>query len=531
MDGQIVEPVRQVARRNKIVTDTLDTACFAPPRPDQPAIEAKGTTIPRNPAARRYGLLATELGFRLTDLCTVALMAWIAGAADDHGTRASIGLLPAGVVMVLTNIVFSVRGIYRDWPIFLRHLDIERLMVAWWHVFGCWLVVMLLLDAGIALVSTPGAAADLMLTFQPRALALFFFGGMVSIAAGRLALIQILSLTGIHTQVRQRTYILGCGPVGQKLAQHFAREDDPEMEVLGFFDDGEAESPPATMGRLVLLGGVDSLVRLIQQGRVDTVLVTTAWSAADRINAIMRCLAALPVRVGAVPEEIPFGIPHRVVRSASGLPILQVCEQRLSDCAQLLKKMEDMVLAPLFLLLVAPVMVAIAVAIKLDSPGPVLFSQRRCGNDNRVISVHKFRTMYAQLSDEDCEQQTVRDDHRVTRVGKIIRRLSLDELPQLFNVLAGEMSIVGPRPHAMSTKADGHLFEDAVATYMARHRVLPGITGWAQVNGWRGETDTLEKIAKRVEHDLYYIGNWTLALDLLILVRTVRILFKGENAY
>jgi lipopolysaccharide/colanic/teichoic acid biosynthesis glycosyltransferase len=179
-----------------------------------------------------------------------------------------------------------------------------------------------------------------------------------------------------------------------------------------------------------------------------------------------------------------------------------------------------------------PVMAIIAIAIKLDSRGPILFKQKRYGFNNDLIEVYKFRSMYADTADMTADRLVSKDDPRVTRVGRIIRKASLDELPQLFNVvLKGNLSLVGPRPHAVNAKAEARLYDEAVDGYFARHRVKPGITGWAQINGWRGETDTHEKIQKRVEHDLYYIENWSVLFDLFILAQTPVALFKTENAY
>jgi lipopolysaccharide/colanic/teichoic acid biosynthesis glycosyltransferase len=180
--------------------------------------------------------------------------------------------------------------------------------------------------------------------------------------------------------------------------------------------------------------------------------------------------------------------------------------------------------------MIAPVMLLIAIAVKLDSPGPVFFRQRRYGFNNQLIEVLKFRTMYNHHRDELGERLASRNDPRVSRVGALLRKTSLDELPQFINVLRGEMSIVGPRPHALMAKAAGVPYQDAVREYAARHRVKPGITGWAQVNGWRGETETLEQIRKRVEHDLYYIENWSLRLDLKIIFLTVFAVISGRHA-
>jgi exopolysaccharide biosynthesis polyprenyl glycosylphosphotransferase len=206
-------------------------------------------------------------------------------------------------------------------------------------------------------------------------------------------------------------------------------------------------------------------------------------------------------------------------------------DRPLRDWRRIAKEIEDRVLAAAILTLISPLMLVIACLIKLDSPGPVFFRQKRYGFNNELIEVLKFRTMYDEARDDNAEQLTRRNDPRVTRLGAFLRRTSIDELPQFFNVLRGEMSIVGPRPHALAAKAGLLLYQDAVGHYDARHRMKPGITGWAQVNGWRGETDTIEQIRRRVEHDLYYIENWSIRLDLAIILRTIFGGFTGRYAY
>lgn len=196
-----------------------------------------------------------------------------------------------------------------------------------------------------------------------------------------------------------------------------------------------------------------------------------------------------------------------------------------------MKNIEDRVLALAILMLAAPVMAVVALAVRLDSRGPILFRQRRYGFNNQLIEVYKFRSMYVDQSDATASRLVTRDDPRVTRVGRFIRKTSLDELPQLFNVLLGEMSLVGPRPHATQAKAGSSLYQDVVQGYLARHRVKPGITGWAQICGWRGETDTPEKIRNRVACDLYYIDNWSVRFDLYIILLTPFVLASGKNAY
>ena len=197
-----------------------------------------------------------------------------------------------------------------------------------------------------------------------------------------------------------------------------------------------------------------------------------------------------------------------------------------------LKRALDVLGALAGLVLLGPVLLLIAIAIKLDSKGPVFFKQRRYGFNNKFVEIYKFRSMYAEATDANANRLVTKGDPRVTRVGRFIRKTSLDELPQLINVVfTGNMSLVGPRPHAIQAKAAEHLYDEAVDGYFARHRVKPGITGWAQINGWRGETDSREKILRRVEHDLYYIENWSILFDLYIVLRTPFALIRGEGAY
>jgi len=211
--------------------------------------------------------------------------------------------------------------------------------------------------------------------------------------------------------------------------------------------------------------------------------------------------------------------------------LIDVADKPIQDWDSLVKAVFDKVAAGLLLVVLAPVMLLAALAIKLDSRGPVLFRQKRLGFNNDLIEIYKFRSMYVEQTDGNADKLVTRHDPRVTRIGRFLRRTSLDELPQLFNVLGGSLSLVGPRPHALQAKAANRLYHEVVDGYFARHKVKPGITGWAQVNGWRGETDTPEKITKRVEHDLYYIENWSLLLDLYILLKTPVALVRSENAY
>jgi exopolysaccharide biosynthesis polyprenyl glycosylphosphotransferase len=212
--------------------------------------------------------------------------------------------------------------------------------------------------------------------------------------------------------------------------------------------------------------------------------------------------------------------------------VLDVFDRPITDWDVVMKWLFDRLVGGLALVLAAPLMLLVAILIKLDSKGPVFFKQRRHGFNNELVEVYKFRSLYTHMTDQSVQKSVTKDDPRVTRIGRFIRRTSIDELPQLINVVfKGNLSLVGPRPHAVNQKIENRQFDEAVDGYFARHRVKPGITGWAQINGWRGELTSPEKIKKRVEHDLYYIENWSLLFDLSILLRTPIALLKSENAY
>jgi Undecaprenyl-phosphate glucose phosphotransferase len=271
---------------------------------------------------------------------------------------------------------------------------------------------------------------------------------------------------------------------------------------------------------------------------VDQVYIALPWIARGRLQELIRQLELTPVRISLVSEPLGFDIPVRAIKYINNTPTLQLIHYPLSGWSNLIKWIEDRFLSLLILIFVSPLLVFIAIAIKLDSPGRVFFKQRRYGFNNNEIDVWKFRSMYVDNSayvDNSGPnvpmRQATKNDVRVTRVGRFLRQSSLDELPQFINVFLGDMSIVGPRPHAVAHTYHGQKFEEIIARYAARHRVKPGITGWAQVNGWRGETDTVEKIEKRIEYDLHYIEHWSLWFDIWIIMKTMILIVKDENAY
>ncbi|HCO53565.1 MAG TPA: undecaprenyl-phosphate glucose phosphotransferase, partial [Pelagibacterium sp.] len=269
-----------------------------------------------------------------------------------------------------------------------------------------------------------------------------------------------------------------------------------------------------------------------RRARIDLVIVSMPLSAESRLLEMLRQLWVLPVDIRLSAHMSKLRFTDKTYSYVGDLPVFEMADRPISDWNLVFKWVFDKLVAVFALIALSPVMLATAIAVKATSKGPILFKQDRHGFNNKLIAVYKFRSMYTDMSDARAARLVTRDDPRVTPVGRFIRRTSIDELPQLFNVLKGELSIVGPRPHALEAKAANRLYHDAVDGYFARHKVKPGITGWAQINGWRGETDTVEKLMARVDHDLYYIENWSILLDLYILVMTPVSLFtKSENAF
>jgi Undecaprenyl-phosphate glucose phosphotransferase len=322
--------------------------------------------------------------------------------------------------------------------------------------------------------------------------------------------------------------IVGANSYGKRLIAKLQNSRDA-VKICGIFDDRKSRVP--SICGCDVLGNTDDLVHFARQVPLDDVIIALPLTAEPRLQAIVGKLKMLPADLRLSAEVIAENVPIRGLSYLGDVPLIGIIDRPIKHWNAVAKWVEDKILAVLLLFAVAPVMAIIGLLIKLESRGPVLFAQERFGFNNDVIRIYKFRTMYADLCDNSGARRTVRNDPRVTRVGRVLRRLSLDELPQLLNVLKGEMSIVGPRPHATAMKAGDRLYGEAVEDYYRRHCVKPGMTGWAQVNGLRGEVDTLEKGRARVEYDLFYIEHWSLWLDLKTLALTVPALLLRQNAY
>jgi Undecaprenyl-phosphate glucose phosphotransferase len=325
--------------------------------------------------------------------------------------------------------------------------------------------------------------------------------------------------------------IVGGGPEAEELIKALEASHDTDIRIAGIFDDRGNERVSPVVAGYPKLGNIDELVEFARNSRIDLLIVSLPVTAEKRLLQLLKKLWVLPVDIRLSAHNNRLRFRPRTYSYIGNVPFIDVADKPIADWDHVKKWLFDKIAASLALILLAPLMAIIAVLIKLNSKGPVLFRQKRQGFNNELIEVFKFRSMHVDQADVDANKLVTKDDPRVTRIGRFLRRASLDELPQFFNVLKGDLSLVGPRPHALKAKAEDKLYSDVVDGYFARHRVKPGVTGWAQISGWRGETDTEEKIERRVEHDLYYIENWSVTFDLYICLMTPFALLKGENAY
>ena len=352
--------------------------------------------------------------------------------------------------------------------------------------------------------------------------------GLLLLERGALRL--VLGRWTRQGRLARNVVLVGAGELGEHLAQKLQRSAQGTVKIIGVFDD-RLTRIPESLGRIPLLGTTDDLLLFARQVPVDEIIVALPLNAEQRLKTICAKLSRLPVDLRLSAGPIAEVFPVRGISHVGDVPMLEIVDRPLKHWSAVVKWIEDMMLGGLLLTVAAPLMAIIALLIKLDSRGPVFFAQDRFGFNNQVIRVFKFRTMYVDRGDPTGALRTVRHDPRVTRIGRFLRAFSFDELPQLLNVMRGEMSLIGPRPHPIAMKAENLFYHDAVEDYMHRHKVKPGITGWAQVNGLRGEIDSLAKARQRVVYDLNYIDSWSLWLDFKILLMSFRILVSRSNAY
>lgn len=325
---------------------------------------------------------------------------------------------------------------------------------------------------------------------------------------------------------RRRAIVVGAGHLGTELRNSFASDSTLGVDVVGFFDDrATARTEPGAAQEL--LGKLADIPRYVNQENIDLVYITLPMASQQRTLSLLEALCDTTASVYFVPDIFVSDLIQARVDHIHGLPVVALTESPTLGVSGIGKRISDIVIASLILLLIWPLLLIVALGVKLSSPGPIIYKQRRYGLDGHEILIYKFRSMRVHR-DSAVIQQAGRADPRITPFGKFIRKTSLDELPQFINVLQGRMSVVGPRPHAVSHNEQ---YRKLIKGYMLRHKVKPGITGWAQVNGLRGETETLDKMRARVQYDIDYMRNWSLMFDLLIIGKTLVVVWKDQNAY
>ena len=421
-----------------------------------------------------------------------------------------------------TVLTFELFGLYAMTALSSSLKSMPRMLVAWTAAFTALVAAVFFLKIGTE--------------FSRVWVAAWYGVGSTGLILGRLAISAYLRRLATQGRLYRRAAIYGTGDLTGELIAQLEADISGDIRICGIFDDRDlprnGEPAQTLLAGYPRLGGIADLVNFGRKTRLDLVIVALPISAEDRVATVMKSLSVLPAEVKLPARATKLRFTPGTYSHVGSVAMIDLYDKPITDWGTVSKWLFDKMVGIAALILLAPVMAAIAIAIKRDSPGPVLFRQKRYGFNNELIEVYKFRSMYVDRCDANAEKLVTRDDDRVTPIGRFIRKSSLDELPQLFNVALGNLSLVGPRPHAVQAKAGSKLYDEVVDGYYARHRVKPGITGWAQINGWRGETDTADKIQQRVLHDLYYIENWSVFLDAYILFKTpFALLSRNENAY
>jgi putative colanic acid biosysnthesis UDP-glucose lipid carrier transferase len=464
--------------------------------------------------ARRIHQQISILGslYRLADAASVAgglgLAAWFVTSADGEY------LLPGAVAIIAHYVLAELVGMYRSWRGVSANREAFATLCTWMAAF--------------AMLAGFGFATGRLAEFPRIMLGTWLLGTalFLVLSHGLLRMGQkSLWLRGLNTKA---CAIVGVTELGIQLAHNLADMPELGLRLAGYYDDRPPErSPELPPGLKQRIGNVEDLLADARAGFIDRIYITFPMRAEERIRGVLTKLADTTASVYIVPDFFVFQMLHSRWTDIGGLPAVSVFENPLYGVDGLVKRVFDLILASFLLTVLGVPLMIVAMAIKLTSRGPVFFRQRRYGLDGQEILVWKFRTMTV-CEDGNVITQASKQDSRVTRLGAVLRRTSIDELPQLFNVIGGSMSLVGPRPHAT---AHNEQYRKMIQGYMLRHKVKPGITGLAQVRGWRGETDTLEKMQRRVECDHEYIREWSLWLDVKILFQTAFVVVRRDNAY
>lgn len=460
-----------------------------------------------SPMVRSSILHPSEQGLtviqRLIDPALIVASYFVSHLALTRQGWTDANTIAAAVSVVSFIVAAELSGLYRSW----RGAPLRQGVV---QVFTAW---MLSLPAMLFLAFVTKSTGS-----YSRIVTTVWFGAAPSVMVlFRVAFRTALRELRARGYNRHRVALAGATPIAGRLARMIADHPAIGLQIYGIYDDRNRRRDALASELAEHRGSLADLVEHARNGHFDTVFITLPLRAEPRITRLVGELADTTVTVHIVPEFHAYDLLHARWSTVGDMQIVSIFDSPFHGLGGWVKRVEDLVLGGLILCLIALPMLAIGIAVKLDSKGPILFRQRRYGLNGKPIYVLKFRTMTV-CEDGDQVTQAKAGDKRFTRLGQFLRRTSLDELPQFLNVLKGDMSIVGPRPHAI---AHNELYRGKIHGYMLRHKVKPGITGWAQVNGWRGETDTIEKMERRIEHDLYYIHNWRLDWDLRIVWMTV----------
>ncbi len=446
----------------------------------------------------------------------IGLVAFYFAPGDGSDTILTRAVM-AAVVAALTVVALQLADAYSIPALRARLRYLPR-------VAGAFAVIFALTTGSFSLFYGLGAAAA-------ESYGIWFVAGALFLLIERFLVAQGVRNWARNGIMERRAVIVGGGEPAKELIRMLEQQADNDIRICGIFDDrGEKRSPIMVAG-YPKLGTVSELVEFVRMTRIDMLIIALPLSAEARIFELLKKLWVLPVDIRLAAHANRLRFRPRAYSHVGAVPMLDIFKKPIRDWDSVAKRAFDIFFTIVALCLLWPIMVATAIAVKATSEGPVFFMQKRHGFNNEVINVFKFRSMYTNMSDPTAKAAVTKGDPRVTRVGRFIRKTSIDELPQLFNVLKGELSLVGPRPHAVLAQARERAFADIVDGYFARHRVKPGVTGWAQINGWRGEVDSDEKIKFRTAYDLYYIENWSLWFDLKILFLTPVRLLNTENAY
>ncbi|MEH4526345.1 undecaprenyl-phosphate glucose phosphotransferase [Klebsiella pneumoniae] len=445
---------------------------------------------------------------RFSDITVIFLGAYI--VCFYYGINFSSQYLMVSLVtLVLFQMVGGITDFYRSWRGVNFSIELSFILKNW----------------SLSLVFSIGLLSLFSFLLIPFKFYLAWyltgcFGFIISRSSIRYCA-KLIRRFGYNTR---RVAIAGCLPSGINLLKSFENEPWLGFICVGVYDD--LQSNPVTP-YVPLSGDLAKLVLDAKEGKVDRIYIAMAMHDEIKIKNLVSQLTDTTCSVMLIPDLFTFNILQSRTEEVNGVPVVPLFDTPLNGINMVFKRLEDIILSLIIIILISPILILISLIVKFTSPGPIIFKQKRYGMDGKSIEVWKFRTMHV-MENENNVKQATKNDPRVTRVGRFLRRTSLDELPQFFNVLCGQMSIVGPTPHAIIHNEQYRLL---IQGYMLRHKVKPGITGWAQVNGWRGETDTLDKMERRVEFDLEYIREWSVWLDLKIVLLTIFKGFIGKSVY